>query len=129
MKTIISGSRYISDHEVFAFAMEQAAAEGIKPSFILEGGEPNGIDYLANRHAKLNAIPYKTCAADWTKFRRAAGPIRNREMLEEQPTALIAVWDGRIKGCGTYDMIEAAKEKGLKVFVLLWPLDTKGRKS
>jgi len=128
MKTIIAGSRYIDEHEALSCAIEGAIQAGVTPTFVLEGGA-RGVDRLGRQWAIENRIPFKTYHADFTTLGPRAGPLRNERMAEDAE-ALIAVWDGElfregkngeIRTCGTYDMIERAKAKGLKVFVLVWP--------
>jgi len=62
----------------------------------------------------LNLIKFP---AEWNKFGKAAGPKRNKEMAIAAD-ALIAFWDGKSRG--TKNMIELAKQKGLKVKVILF---------
>lgn len=62
-------------------------------------------------------IRYEVFRADWDKHGKAAGPIRNQEMLDNgKADALVAFWDG--KSPGTKDMIRRAKRKGIKVKVV-----------
>jgi len=55
-----------------------------------------GEEYALKKGLKLSIFK-----ADWKKYGRAAGPIRNREMyhyaLEDKPM-IIAFWDGVSKG-------------------------------
>ena len=54
--------------------------------------------------------------ADWRKYGKAAGPIRNREMLDqEKPDSVLAFWDGN--SLGTLDMIREATKRGIPVEV------------
>lgn len=55
--------------------------------------------------------------ADWNKHGKAAGPILNAEMAEVAD-ALIAFWDGKSRG--TANMIQLAKDKGLKVAIVYY---------
>lgn len=66
------------------------------------------------KYSEAKRIPLKKFPAEWDKYYKAAGPIRNQKMAE-YANALIAVWDG--KSTGTKDMIERAKACGLKIFV------------
>ena len=62
-----------------------------------------GADELAKRYCEERNISYQNYPADWNKFKKAAGPIRNGEM-EKVATHLIAFWDGKSRG--TKDMID-----------------------
>ena len=55
--------------------------------------------------------------AEWIKYGRAAGPRRNKQMAE-YADALLAYWDGKSRG--TKNMIELAKDKGLKIGVKIY---------
>jgi hypothetical protein len=61
-----------------------------------------------------HGIPVKRFAADWKRYGRRAGSIRNTDMAEEGE-GLVAVWDG--KSSGTTDIIRQAKNHGLLEFV------------
>ena len=110
MRVIIAGSRYINDYSEVVAAMRDcgfAATEVVC-------GMARGVDLLGWTWAQERGLPCRQFPADWAKHGKAAGPIRNREMAKNAD-ALVAVWDGKSRG--TADMIRAAREMGLKVFV------------
>ena len=112
MKVIIAGGREITDFNAVKTAY-------FKSDFIateVVSGAARGVDYLGEVLAKNIGIPVKRFPADWNKYGRTAGPIRNAQMAE-YADALIAVWDGESKG--TANMIIQAREKGLDVFIYL----------
>lgn len=114
MRTIIAGSRDITDYGWLCDAMDEAERlHGIKPSVVVSGAA-RGVDRMGERWAKERGIPVDPYVADWKTHGRAAGPIRNREMAENAD-ALVALWDGH--SGGTKDMIEVAKKKGLTFYV------------
>ena len=81
-------------------------------------GHWHGADYLAERWAKENWCNLLRFHADWQKHGKAAGMIRNSEMLEEsKATALVAF---RVNGPspGTDDAVAKARKKGLRVIVV-----------
>lgn len=110
MKTIIAGSRGVSDQETVNKAIESS---GFPITEVVSGG-CSGPDTLGENYARANNIPIKRFWPDWNKYGRAAGPIRNSQMAS-YAEALIAIWDGQSRG--TKNMIEEAWNKGLKVFV------------
>lgn len=71
-----------------------------------EEGNKWGADYLGEQYAKENGFEVEPYPADWVKFGRGAGIIRNGEMAFLSQ-ALIAFWDGHSKG--TKNMINLAK--------------------
>ncbi len=114
MRTIIAGSRTITDYQVVLSAIDAADhLMNIRPTKILSGGA-RGVDELGERAASYAGWPVEKYKADWKKNGKRAGYLRNVEMADNA-FALIAVWDGQSKG--TNHMINIAKEKGLKVYV------------
>lgn len=75
-------------------------------SFIISGAA-RGADSLAIKFAKDRNLPYVEFPADWDKYRKAAGPIRNKQMLVEGKPDLVIAFAG---GNGTRDMIKQAKK-------------------
>jgi hypothetical protein len=110
MKTIIAGSRTCTD---INHIMSAIADCGWIPTEIISG-TARGVDQLGETWAIANNTPLKRFPADWTKHGKSAGYIRNVEMAENAD-ALIAIWDGVSRG--TKHMIDIATQKGLKVFV------------
>jgi hypothetical protein len=110
MKTIIAGSRTITDYWHVLCAVSRSGFEITE----VVSGTARGVDKLGERWAECHNIPVKRFPADWSKHGKAAGHIRNAEM-GDYAEALIAVTNG---SGGTRNMIEYAKKKGLKVFVL-----------
>lgn len=70
-----------------------------------------GADGLGYRWAKENNIPVVEFPADWVRFKRAAGPLRNAKMAD-YADALI-VFPG---AAGTSDMVYRAKMRNLIIF-------------
>lgn len=81
---------------------------------IIEGGA-TGADTLSRYWAKHNKIEYKTYKADWEKYGKQAGTIRNELMLKTHPDidGVIAFPTG---GPGTAHMMRIAKAAGKLVF-------------
>jgi hypothetical protein len=78
---------------------------------IIEGGA-RGADTLARQFAEAAGIPVETYAADWKGQRRAAGPIRNKRMLDEGKPDLVVAFPG---GRGTANMVGQARKAGVRV--------------
>lgn len=110
MKVIIAGGRDIHNYDLVLSAIGESE---FVPTEIVSG-MASGVDTLAIRYARENNLPLKEFHANWNEYKRAAGPIRNREMAQ-YGDALIAIWDGESRG--TKNMIEEATKRGLKVYV------------
>jgi hypothetical protein len=114
MKTIIAGSRGISK---FSTVERCIIASGFHITEVVSG-TARGVDQLGEEWASCYQIPIKRFPADWNKYGKSAGYKRNVQMAE-YANALIAIWDGESKG--TKHMIDIAKNKELKVFVVFCP--------
>jgi hypothetical protein len=71
---------------------------------------------LAVCAAQACGYPFREFSADWQKFGKAAGPIRNQQMLDEgKPDLVIAFHEDLENSKGTQDMINRAKVQGVPV--------------
>lgn len=120
MKTIIAGCRNVPNRLAARLVEDaiDACPWGEEITEILHGGA-SGVDsaagYVCRGHWPVTVFP-----ADWEKYGRSAGPIRNR-LMASKADALIAVWDGRSRG--TAHMIKEAERRGLRVYVHRMPED------
>jgi hypothetical protein len=112
VKTIIAGSRELSDPNTLYAALERITWEISE----VVCGEARGVDAVGKSWAVANGIPVKSFPADWRLYGKSAGMIRNRQMAS-YADALLAIWDGRSPG--TANMINLAKENDLKLFVYI----------
>lgn len=115
--TLVCGKRNLYE-EMAADRLEESFNRfGVKPLVIVHGGarggDRAGMIYCL-RHGDVEERVYP---ADWDTHGRAAGPIRNQEMLdcEDGTDLVVAFWDGESKG--TFDMIKRALSNGITVIV------------
>ena len=111
MKTIIAGSRE-AGAELIDVVMAVLKC-GWRVTEVVSGTAP-GVDKLGEEYAKLLNLPIHRFPADWAKYGKRAGRVRNAQMADNAE-ALIAVWDG--KSSGTENMIDMAKTRSLKVYI------------
>lgn len=85
---------------------------------IIQGGA-KGADDIAGRWANEQAdVKMIQVNADWTTHGLAAGPIRNQQMLDLDPTMVYAFVDKPLKDSkGTADMVKKARAANVPVFV------------
>ena len=112
MKVIIAGSREITDYDLILRGVLNA---GFDITAVISGGA-KGVDTLGAQFANEANLPLFTFPAEWEKYGRKAGPIRN-ELMAKFGEGLIAVWDGKSRG--TKHMIDRATAHGLKIHVEL----------
>jgi hypothetical protein len=82
-------------------------------TLLIEGGA-SGADRLAGQWAAEHDVPTLRMNADWKKYGRGAGHIRNQQMLDEKPELLVAFPGGK----GTADMVRRARKAGLPVILV-----------
>lgn len=81
MRVVIFGSRGFQDYQVVVDAMEDARLIlGIEPTKVLSGAEHTGVDALGERWARERGIPVEIHSADWVRFPKTGGMIRNARM-------------------------------------------------
>ena len=82
----------------------------IYPTLIIHGAA-NGADVMAGDWAEARGVPIKEYPADWAKYGRSAGMVRNTTMLRQNPDLVVA-FPG---GTGTAHTVMSARKKGIEV--------------
>lgn len=77
-------------------------------------GAASGADMLAHQWAFYNTIRMHPYPADWEKYGKAAGPLRNKQMLDEGKPDLVVAFIGP-GSKGTRNMVDQAKKAGVPV--------------
>lgn len=79
-------------------------------------GEARGADRIAPHEARLAGMEVIAMPADWEKYGRAAGPIRNQEMLDIGAPSLVVFFHNDLsRSKGTADMVRRAERQGIPV--------------
>lgn len=110
MNVAIIGSRTFTDYER---AKEFLAALDLNISRIISGGA-RGADAIAERYAAEHGIPITVYPADWERYGRGAGMIRNKQIVADADV-VIAFWDGASKG--TKNSVELARKAKKKLVI------------
>lgn len=82
---------------------------------IVHGDCPTGADAMAQKFAEETGIATERHPADWNKHGRAAGPIRNKQMVDLGADIVLAFPKG--KSAGTRGCTKLAQDAGLVVKV------------
>ena len=121
-RIIIAGSRKFNDYPKMVKELDNLGIHlinSINPIEIVSGHAP-GADTLGEKFAKAYDYPLKIFPAEWDKYGKAAGPIRNEQMAkyaaESDMGILIAFPIGESKG--TRNMIKLAQQYGLEICVI-----------
>lgn len=111
---LVSGKRDFTDYIVFRCILDKSLASINDNIIIVEGGA-RGTDALAKQYAIEHHYEFIEFPADWDKYGRAAGIIRNDEMvnfIKDKPCKALFFWDGQSRGTG--DCLRRAKRAGIK---------------
>jgi uncharacterized phage-like protein YoqJ len=140
MRAMITGHRpgRLTGHEWYVRNWIEDTLKEIRPEEFFTG-MAQGVDQIAAECAKYNKIPYTCIYPSWRKtfhdkeinlmesarnviflypqYNDGKDPYGFRDKwMVDHSDVLIAVWDGVEEG-GTYETIEYAKEKGIKIFL------------
>lgn len=112
MRILVCGGRDFTNQSIFNQAMEDLLG---KVTVIIHGAA-RGADTLADNWAKEHGLTVEAYPADWDKYGKRAGFIRNSQMLKEgKPDRVIAFPGGK----GTEMMINLAHAAKVPVWEIL----------
>ena len=103
----VTGGRDFNDSKTVTFAVMSHC----EPDDVIVSGAARGADTLAEEAAHFFRLEVERHPADWNTHGKAAGFIRNQEMVDSGLDLLIAFPGGR----GTADMVARAKKAGIEV--------------
>lgn len=113
MRLLVTGGRDFDDAEMITAVLDTLHAQ--HGFIVLIHGNASGVDRLCGQWAANSGVAVQACPADWKRYGRGAGPIRNRQLLDEQPDLLVAFPGGK----GTADMVKVATKAGLTVVMAI----------
>ena len=113
----IVGSRSLEDYDFFRNKLKEKFPDLSVIEKIVSGGCSRGADKFAERFARENNIPIEIILANWDKYGKKAGMIRNTEIVHKCNN-LVAFWDG--KSPGTADDIKKAKLFSKNIEIILF---------
>lgn len=115
MKVLVCGSRklagYDAVHTVLANLLEDRGFE----VFTVIHGAAQGADTLAGIADHNLGLEVVSVPAEWEKYGKKAGPIRNQKMLDMKPGLVLAF--PLPDSVGTFDMVNRARKAGVEVRV------------
>ncbi|MFI5405141.1 MAG: SLOG family protein [Nitrososphaerales archaeon] len=112
MKILICGDRHWSNY----WAIYDVISRLDRSSVIIHGAA-KGADTTAGIIAKKLGFEVVSVPAEWEKYGRAAGPIRNKVMLDMNPDLVLAFHTDIENSKGTKNMVEIAKKKGVETII------------
>lgn len=82
MKVLVCGGRHFFDYSILSNVLDDCLTKcNYGEEIEIVSGGCKGADSLAERYANENNIAMKIFPANWTKYGKSAGPIRNKEMI------------------------------------------------
>lgn len=117
MRILVCGGREYNDYDTVDRILRQTTDKIVlytypKEITIIQGGA-RGADKLGKLWANIYNVNMEEYPADWKKFGKAAGVIRNKDMLLKGKPDLVVAFPG---GKGTAHMVKIAKKNGVEVF-------------
>ena len=114
MKLIIAGSRSFSDYSLLKEKLNYFL-KNVQTQVEIVSGTAKGADKLGEQYAKEMGYAIKQFPADWDRYGKKAGYVRNRQMAE-YGTHCVCFWDG--KSYGTKMMIALCAEHSINCRVV-----------
>lgn len=120
MIVAITGSRSWADRSLLSAVLTDRFR--VSPdTFEIHVGDAKGADTTALLWARTTGVQATVYTADWMKHGKAAGPLRNRAMLDEgKPDLLIAFRRGR-SSKGTDGCVKEARARNIPVLTVEIP--------
>lgn len=114
-RVLVCGGRDFSDRD-YAFSVLDGYYDlyGRAICALIHGDAP-GADQIGDAWARRHDIPVLRYPALWKIHGRAAGPIRNQQMLDEGYPDVVFAFPG---GRGTADMVRRARAQNVEVVLL-----------
>jgi len=86
---------------------------------IVHGDCPTGADNIASKLCDELKVPQKKYPAEWSKYGKGAGPIRNQQMIDnEKPVICYAFHDTIALSKGTKDTINRVLKAKIVIFLI-----------
>ncbi|SRR6266704_138249 len=117
MRVLVCGSRHFNDYAKLKTDVLNVLPVVDYLDTTIISGHARGADTLGERLTEDMEWKCEVYPADWNKYGKAAGSIRNKQMLiEGKPDMVIAFLakDSR----GTRNMIDQARKAGIEVHVV-----------
>lgn len=112
---IVAGSRNFNDYDLFTTELTKYTESLQKPILFISGGASSGADDLIIRWCLEKEQPCRKVLAEWQKYGKSAGYIRNTEMAKDA-THLLAFYDGCSPG--TKHMLNIAQAKNISINII-----------
>lgn len=107
-RIVVTGGREYADMDVVRHAFDSLL---IGTSDTIVNGGCRGADELCRLIAVERGVNVETMKADWNRYGRSAGPIRNSQMIASKPDIVMAFPGGR----GTSNCVNLARDAKIPI--------------
>ena len=117
MRIQITGSRDFTDFSIVQSAIVRTIEDSgaiTYNSWVVHGGA-RGADTLADRIAKRIGCEVEVFPANWNRYGKMAGHIRNVEMLDTDPDIVLAFFKRGAGNRGTQNLVNEARRRGIPI--------------
>ena len=106
-RLVVAGSRNFNDYSLLCTTLNEVVGE-LKSEYnvTIVSGTANGADKLGEKYAEKHGLKIERHPANWGRYGRGAGPIRNAEMVKESD-GVVVFWNG--ESSGAKNIIDCAK--------------------
>jgi hypothetical protein len=124
IKVIIAGSRDFINRTIFNNVMTHLLSDIPAEQLEIISGGCRGADQMAEEYAKTWGIKSTVFPAEWDKYGKSAGPIRNKKMAEyvtesENDSSMLIAFPGA-ESRGTWNMIGFARDYQIDTHIYYW---------
>lgn len=98
-RMIVAGGRNYSNQNIVNYYIDRVkdVCDSRGLNLVIVCGMATGADTLGRNYAISNGLEVLEFPADWNRYGKSAGYIRNKEMGDVADSAIV-FWDGRSKG-------------------------------
>ncbi len=109
MNIAFVGSRNFPD-----WSLIQKEIDALPVGVTVISGGARGVDSVSIELAKKRGLAVRVFTADWASYGKAAGMIRNQEIVKHSDE-VIAFWDGKSRGTKNTIKLTMAANKPLRI--------------
>ena len=107
-RLVVAGSRDFDNYTLLSAELDKLLVG--KTNITIVSGTARGADRLGERYAAEHNLRMERFPAEWEKYHKGAGPIRNMKMVQSAD-AVIVFWDN--ESSGTKNIIECARKQDI----------------
>lgn len=115
MNLLIAGSRYFTDYSLANEFINSCLQDFKEEQVTILSGGCRGADAIGERYANEHGYGLCRYPADWKRYGKAAGPIRNRIMVENADVIICFLGEN---SRGSRSVIDIAHRLEKRIFIM-----------